>query len=360
MRQGPHQRYGGSTRTMKRVTIVDVANLAGVSMKTVSRVLNREPKVRKSTLEKVEQAMKDLNYHPNSPGRRLASNRTYLVGLVYDNANFNSGYINNIQNGALVSCREEHYDLLLFPSQYGDATLIEHLTALVTEPRVDGLLITPPISDRPDVRALMEKLNTPVVDFARESATESEWTVCTNDREVCADMVQYLSRLGHQHIAFIKSDPDHLATRNRYKGYLDGMRNAGLNVLKSLVYQGNLSYESGIDATLRFMRAKTRPTAIFCANDQMAAGAMKVLHEMGLSIPGDISVVGFDDMPLASQLWPQLTTIRQPLFRMSRLAGKLLIQRLRGESPGDVERVIKAEFVIRDSTGPAPQRGNGS
>ena len=303
--------------------------------------------------------MKELRYAPNSSGRRLASNRTYLVGLVYDNANFNSGYINNVQNGALESCRDEHYDLLLYPSTYNDPTLIEQLTALVTEPRVDGLLITPPISDRPDVRALMEKLKTPVVDFARESVTESEWTVCTNDQEVCAEMVQYLARLGHQRIAFVKGDPTHLATQNRYKGYVDGMRNAGLSVSKSLVYQGNLSYESGIDATLRFMRLKKPPTAIFCANDQTAAGAIKVLHEMGVSIPADISVVGFDDMPLASQIWPQLTTIRQPLFRMSRLAGKLLIQRLRDESPGDVNRVVNAEIIIRDSTGPAPRNGNG-
>lgn len=345
---------------MKTATIVDVASRAGVSTKTVSRVLNREPKVRKSTLDKVEQAMKDLHYHPNSSGRRLASNRTYLVGLIFDNTNFNSGYINNIQNGALESCREEHYDLLLYPSRYGDPTLIEQLTELVTAPRVDGLLITPPISDRADVRELMEKLETPVVDFARESVTESDWTVCTNDREVCAEMVLYLSRLGHERIAFVKGDPDHRATRNRYKGYVDGMRDAGLKVFKSLVDQGNLSYESGIDATLRFMRSKTPPTAIFCSNDQTAAGAIKVIHEMGLSIPGDISIVGFDDVPLASQIWPQLTTIRQPLFRMSRLAGKLLIKRLRGETPGDVDRVINADIIIRDTTGPAPRNGNGA
>ena len=343
---------------MKRSTITDVADHAGVSIKTVSRVLNREPKVRKSTIKKVEQAMKELHYYPNSSGRRLASNRTFLVGLIYDNTNFNTGYINNVQNGSLESCREEHYDLLLYPCKYGDPTLIEQITDLVTAPRVDGLLITPPISDRADVRALMEELNTPFVDFARESVDDFEWTVCTDDQNVCAEMVKYLARLGHQRIAFVKGDPDHRATRNRYKGYLDGMRECGLRVLKSLVIQGNLSYESGIDAALRLLRAKNPPTAIFCANDQTAAGAMKVAHEMGLSIPGDVSIVGFDDVPLASQIWPQLTTIRQPLFRMSRLAGKLLIRRLRGEQPGDVDRVVKAEIVIRDSTGPAPIHHN--
>jgi LacI family transcriptional regulator len=339
---------------MKKATIVDVAKLAGVSIKTVSRVLNREPKVRQTTLDKVERAMKDLSYHPNSSGRRLASNRTYLVGLIYDNTNFNSGYINNIQNGALESCREEHYDLLLYPFRNDDPDLCGQLEELITDNRVDGLLITPPISDRADVRALMEKLETPFVDFSRESADESDWTVCTNDHGVCVEVVMRLARLGHQRIAFVKGDPEHRATQNRYLGFLDGMQQAGLKVLKSLVFQGDLSYESGMDAALRFMRAKTKPTAIFCANDQTAAGAIKVIHEMGLSIPGDISIVGFDDVPLASQIWPQLTTVRQPLFRMSRLAGRLLIKRLRGESPGDEDRVIKADIIVRESTGPAP------
>ncbi len=345
---------------MGRATVVDVAKLAGVSIKTVSRVLNREPSVRKSTLEKVEQAMKDLNYQPNSSGRRLASNRTYLVGLIFDNTKFNSGYINNIQNGALVSCREEHYDLLLYPFKKDDPDLCEQLEKLVTEPRVDGVMLVPPISDRPDVRDMMEKLQTPFVDFSRKSVEDSDWTICTNDREISAEMVVRLARLGHERIAFVKGDPEHCATQNRYTGYLDGMREAGLKVLKSLVAEGNLTYESGIDATLRFLRAKAPPTAIFCANDQTAAGAMKVIHEKGLSIPSDISIVGFDDVPLASQLWPPLTTIRQPLFRMSKLAGKLLIMRLRGQAPDGLDRVVKSEIIVRDSMGPAPNGINAS
>ena len=164
---------------------------------------------------------------------------------------------------------------------------------------------------------------------------------------------------GGGRIAFVKGDPGHAAVLKRYGGYLDGMRESGLEVVKSLAVQGDLSFESGIDCGLRLLRSSPPPTAIFCANDQMAAGIIKVAHEMELSIPGDLSVAGFDDMPLAGQIWPQLTTIRQPLRRMSHLAGSLLIRRLRGEIPDDINRVIKSEIVIRDSTGRAPSNGNG-
>jgi len=339
---------------VKRATIIDVAELAGVSIKTVSRVLNREPKVRNTTIEKVKQAMQTLSYEPNSSGRRLASNRTFLIGLIYDNENANSGYINPIQDGALEYCRSEHYDILLHPCKYRDTTLLSQLRDLVNAPRVDGLLLTPPISDLAEVRGLLRELNTPNVILSRESVTDSDWTVCTDDQNVCADMVKRLARLGHQRIAYVCGHPDHRAMLNRHRGYLDGMRESELTVRKSMIVQGDLTFESGIDSALRLLRSRTRPTAIFCANDQMAAGVIKVAHEKGLSIPGDLSVAGFDDVPLAGQIWPQLTTIRQPLRRMSRLAGKLLIQRLHGESPSDVNRIIKSEIIIRDSTGPAP------
>lgn len=339
---------------MKRATIIDVAKLAGVSIKTVSRVLNREPKVRKLTIEKVENAMQELHYQPNSSGRRLASNRTFLIGLIYDNENANSGYINPIQDGALEVCQSEHYDILLHPCQCEDPTLLDQLRDLITSPRVDGLLLTPPISDMAEVRSLLKELDTPNVVLSRESVTDTDWTVCTDDQNVCADMVKHLSRLGHQRIGYLRGHPDHHAMVNRYNGYLDGMRNSGLKIVKSMILPGDLTYESGIDSALHLLRSRTPPTAIFCANDQMAAGVIRVAHELGLSVPGDLSVAGFDDVPLAGQIWPQLTTIRQPLRRMSRLAGKLLIQRLRGESPGDVNRIIDSELVIRESTGRAP------
>ncbi|MEM9529337.1 MAG: LacI family DNA-binding transcriptional regulator [Pseudomonadota bacterium] len=338
--------------TTKKATINDVAEQAGVSIKTVSRVLNREPKVRDSTRERVEEAMKRLNYRPNSPGRMLAGSRTYLLGLIY---NANSSYSASIQNGVLKTCRQEHYDLLIHPCTYTDPTLLEQITELVTAPRVDGLLLIPPIADLTAVRQTVRQLNIPSVAMSSEPQEPGDWTVGTNDRQVCREMVRHLVRLGHQKIAFVSGHPDHRAMANRHRGYLEGMADAGLKVRKSHVIQGGNTYESGIDCAVRLLRLAQRPTAIFCANDHMAAGVIKVAHETGLKIPSDLSIAGFDDIPMASQIWPALTTVRQPLDEMASAAARLLIDALQGQSVPQLNPVVEATIVARDSTGPAPR-----
>jgi LacI family transcriptional regulator len=335
----------------QRATINDVAALAGVSIKTVSRVLNHEPRVRAATLGRVEAAIRTLNYRPNSSARMLAGKRCYLVGLIY---NANSSYITSIQNGVLEACKDKHYDLLIHPCRYAEPGFLKELSDLITAPKVDGLLLTPPIADIADVQELMRRLETPNVVISHGSTTGPEWTVCTNDREVCAETVAHLAALGHRRIAFLRGHPDHKAVASRYDGFVDGMKTAGIDVSAALVVQGDNGFQSGVDGAKTLLRRKERPTAIFCANDHMAAGAMKVAHDIGLSIPGDLSVAGFDDIPLAKQIWPQLTTVRQPLHTMARLAGEILIQRLHGTPPAGRHQVVASELVIRDSTGPAP------
>jgi LacI family transcriptional regulator len=345
----------------RKSTISDVAALAGVSIKTVSRVLNREPKVRPATRERVEAAMQELRYRPNSPGRMLASRRSYILGLVY---NANSSYITSIQNGALDACRQQHYDLLIHPCHYRDPAITEEIAELVTSAKVDGLLLTPPVSDLVSVRTLMSELQVPLVSISQGSiaqgsisqgsASADDWAVGTNDREVSAELTAYLVRLGHRRIAFVKSHPDHKAMTNRFRGFRDGMQAAGLGIESRWAVQGENTFESGRRAGEQLLDSGVRPTAIFCANDHMAAGVMAVAHERGLAIPRELSVAGFDDIPLASQIWPALTTVRQPLREMAGLAAELLIQRLRNR-PGDkLARVVEATLVLRASTGPAP------
>ena len=334
----------------RRATITDVADLAKVSVKTVSRVLNHEPNVKPSTRERVRQAMQHLGYRPNSPARMLAGSRTYLLGLIYSAS---SSYISSIQNGVLAACRKEHYDLLIHPCHYTEPSLLDEIREFVEMPRVDGLILVPPLSDLADVQALLTELNVPNVAISRGPGSDAEWSVHTNDREVSKDMVRHLSRLGHQRIAFVRGHPDHKTMDNRYRGFLEGMAEAELPVDDGLVLQGENTFESGIDCALRLVRATPRPTAIFCANDHMAAGAIKVAHERRLAIPADVSIAGFDDLPLAAQIWPQLTTVRQPLEDMASLAASQLIRHLRGE-PADPHRVVAAELVVRQSTGPAP------
>ncbi len=337
---------------MKRATIDDVARLAAVSIKTVSRVLNREPKVRDSTRQRVLEAMEALKYRPNSSARRLAGNRSYLLGLLYDNPS--PSYVTNIQNGVLAACKDEHYDLLIYPCSHSDPSLLDEISELITSVRVDGLLLTPPVSDMAVVRKHLRKLKAPNVVISLAGDSRSKWTVGTNDREICAEMVSYLAGLGHQRIAFVMGHPDHKAIADRFEGFKDGMQDNGLKILKSLCAQGYNTFASGVECGRRLLSRKHPPTAIFCANDDMATGVMKVADEMNLPIPAELSVAGFDDSPLACQIWPLLTTIRQPTSDMAYLAGKLLIRRLRGESPAGVKKVLVSELVIRESTGPVP------
>ena len=338
---------------MKKATIDDVARLADVSIKTVSRVLNHEPKVRESTQDRVLEAMEALKYSPNSSARRLAGNRSYLLGLLYDNPS--ASYIIGIQDGLLDACKDDHYDILIQPCQSNDPGLLEEIEELVTSVRVDGLVLTSPISDMESVRQLLRTLNAPNVVLSPSIEADPKWAVRTNDREICAEMVHYLVSLGHERIAFVMGHPDHKAINERFEGYKDGMRENGLKTRKSYCVQGYNSFDSGVAAARKLLSRKVSPTAIFFATDDMAAGMLKLAHELKMVVPRDLSVVGFDDIPLAKQVWPFLTTIRQPVHDMAKLAGELLIKRLRGESPEGVQQILNSELVIRDSTGPVPK-----
>ena len=338
---------------MKRATIDDVARLAGVSIKTVSRVLNHEPTVRDSTQERVRAVMETLKYSPNSSARRLAGNRSYLLGLLYDNPSAN--YITSIQEGVLKVCKDEHYDMFIHPCSRSHPALLTEISDLLSLRKVDGLLLTAPISDMQSVRKMLRKMQAPNVVIEPSEPGGSKWTVGTNDRDSCAAMVHHFAGLGHKRIAFVLGHPDHLALTNRFEGFEAGMKESGLKVLKSLCVQGYNSFDSGVDCGRRLLSRTKLPTAIFCANDDMAAGVMRVAHEMNLSIPDDLSVAGFDDIPLARQTWPLLTTVRQPVHEMAELATRLLISRLRGETPEGVKRIMPSELVIRNSTGPVPQ-----
>ena len=337
---------------MKKNTITDVAKLAGVSIKTVSRVLNQEPNVRPATREKVAGAIKQLDYRPSTSARSLAGNRSFLLGLLYDNPS--ASYVTKIQNGVLRTCRAQHYDLLIHPCDYKNPGLENEIEDHLRNARLDGLILTPPLTDRQDLLDFLDERETPYVLVSPSSNSKFRWAVGTNDRTVCSQMMQYLCGLGHERIAFILGHPDHSALANRFNGYQDGLKDCGLPMRKSLCVQGFNSFESGVDCARKLLSRKNPPTAIFACNDDMAAGAIKAAHELGLSVPGKLSVAGFDDIPLASQIWPSLTTVRQPMQRLGELAAALLIRRFRGQSPEEVSRVIDSELVERDSTGPAP------
>ncbi|MDX1403573.1 MAG: LacI family DNA-binding transcriptional regulator [Woeseiaceae bacterium] len=343
---------------MTKVTIDQVAELAGVSIKTVSRVVNREPNVRESTKAKVEAAIIQLNYRPNLSARNLASRRTHLIGLIYDDPSAydipTAGYVMRMQEGTLRACRKAHYELLIHPCNYRKKDLNRELADLIEQARPAGIILAAPLSNMPKIVSAIESTGTPCVRMSPGRTDDTALSVATNDREISAELTRHLVSLGHTKIAYITGHPSHKAVANRFAGYRDGLRQSGLEFSKELVVKGDNSFSSGEIAAKDLLNRKNRPTAVFAANDDMAVAAMGVALRMGLTVPEDISFAGFDDIALTRQVYPNLTTIRQPLSAMSERAADILINSADRASNAGITEIVPATLVIRESTGPAP------
>lgn len=334
-----------------RVRIEDVAAEAGVSMKTVSRVLNNEPNVSARTRALVEGAVGRLNYRPHPSARVLAGRRSYLVAMLFDNPS--SNYLMEIELGVLDACRSQHYNLMLAPLVYDDKAVVADVESLVVQSRLDGVVLTPPITDD---AALLRRLDELGVPYASISAKEDNRRtgVVVDETGAVRAMMAHLVALGHRRIAHVKGHPAHGASGWRLAGYREGLKRAGLRYDPALVVDGEFSYASGHAAANALLDLPRRPTAIFAANDDMAAGAICAIGERGLSVPHDISVCGFDDTPIAHQIYPPLTTVRQPTREMGRLAALELLKEVRERGSGGIVDVPYA-LKLRRSTGPARQ-----
>ncbi len=343
---------------MHTATIDDVAQLAGVSIKTVSRVVNGEPNVRESTRRKVQEAIARLNYRPNLAARNLATKSSHLITLIYDDPSAyeapSAGYVIRMQQGALQACRTASFDLLIHPCRYGEPDVGQQIKALIERVRPDGIVLAAPLSNIEQVVTAVAATGTRFVRVSPGDAGDDEFIVATNDREVSAEMTRYLASLGHRKIAFITGHASHKAVANRFLGYKDGLRQRGIPYSEDLVVAGDNSIGSGEKAAYQLLDKADRPTAIFAANDDMAAGVIRVAFNLGLDVPGELSVAGCDDVALARQIFPALTTIRQPLSQMAGHATLSLIRQSFGEAPKTEAEIIYGSLKIRESTGPAP------
>jgi LacI family transcriptional regulator len=334
---------------MVKATIDDVAELAGVSIKTVSRVFNNEPNVRAVTREKVEAAIAELNYRPNLSARSLAGNKSFVLALVYGHPG--AHYVLDIQEGILEVCRPQSYELVVHPGVHQDKNLVKDITEFILEKRIDGVMLTPPISDHMGVINSLRKHNIPLVRVAPTENKSLSPYVETNDQESSYDMTCQLIALGHQRIGFIAGHPDHRAISLRFEGYKAALIENHIAIDKHLIRQGDNSFESGEEAAKYLLSLEPKPTAIFAANDDMAAGVIMVAHQMGLKIPQQVSVSGFDDTPVARQLWPALTTIRQPLRQMAKKATELLLKQIKGKDVQLPASILSSCIIVRESTG---------
>jgi len=342
---------------MSKITINVVAAKANVSKKTVSRVLNNEPNVSDETRKKVTDIAEDLGYKPNPLARGLASNQSFILALLYDNPNTN--YINNIQTGALKICQDEEYHLLIHPCKASSKELVNNVAELISHSRLDGLVLTPPLSDFPELINFLLANKTP---FVRIGATENltcSSAVVSNDEQTSFEMTQYLISLGHTAIGFVKGHPQHNSAAERFLGFQRALKSANIKIHEQWVQQGDYTFNSGENCARQILTMAEKPSAIFCSNDYMAAGVLKVANQLEISVPHQLSVTGFDDAPISRHIWPTISTIQQPVEDMARQATELLIEKLKITDSKYATLSLESRLLKRESTSP-PFKGKKS
>lgn len=337
----------------KRITITEVAERAGVSIKTVSRVLNRESNVSNATRDKVLSAAEALSYAPHISARRLAAQRSFIIALLYRDDDVNH-YIPDIQHGALDLCRERGYNVLLHPCIGGIDNAVAEVRDLARHALIDGLIVTPPLADSRKLLTEMLEIGVPFARVSQLHRGELSPSISVGDRSGAYVMVKHLAALGHKSIGFIVGPKDQGSSIDRLQGFRDAVRDCALTANDAWVSHGDFTFESGIRGATAILSSKVRPTAIFASNDDMAAGALLVAHRHGYEIPKDLSVVGFDDIPMSQRLWPPLTTMRQPTKSAARAATEMLLNCLDSGDLTPVNRELPAELVVRESAGPPP------
>ncbi|WP_296596992.1 LacI family DNA-binding transcriptional regulator [Phenylobacterium sp.] len=340
----------GGVETRRRATINDIARLAGVSKKTVSRVINASPFVRADTREKIEAVIAELGYVPDPQARGLAYGRAFLIGLVYDNPN--PQYVVNMQLGLLDAMKGSGFELVVHPCDRASPTFLDDLRGFVERQRLFGVVLTPSVSEDERAAALMNEIGCAYVRVASVSLDKAEHMIETRDRLGGREAAAHLADLGHTRIAFVSGPPTFRSSHERRSGFEEALEERGLHLAKAYAVEGAYTYESGIERGRELLSMAQPPTAIFAGNDEMAAGVLQAARQLGRRVPEDVSVVGFDDFQIASRLWPTLTTVRTPTREIGRLAAERLMGR---DDTGRDPKSRLPSLVVRESTAAPPK-----
>ena len=334
---------------MGRSTIMDVADRAGASIKTVSRVINGEPHVRPAMRAKIEAAIAALEFVPNSAARSLASTKSFVIGAFFDNPS--PSYIVALQRGAMAACREAGFHLVVEEVDSSATDLAGQMRDMLANSRLDGVILSPPLTDNPVVLDAIEAKGLHYVRLAPVSFHGRSSSVTIDDRAAAVEIARHLWSLGHRSFAVVTGPESHGCSAPRLEGFLESISALGGDPQQVRLAPGDFSFRSGMEAGHRLLAAPNRPTAIFASNDDMAAGVLAAAGKLELQVPRDISVVGYDDSAIAEQVWPPLTTIRQPIALMAAESARLLIEP--GKSRQIHEVPTAFEMVVRGSTGRA-------
>lgn len=331
----------------RAATINDIARLAGVSKKTVSRVINQSPLVRADTREKVETLMREVGYVPDPMARGLAFRRSFLIGMIYDNPT--AQYIVDIQYGALDALRDSGFELIVHPCDSRSPGYIDGVRRFVQLQKLHGVMLVPRVSEDQALADMLDELGCRYARIAAVALDSPERMVVTHDRDGGAEVADYLQTLGHRELAMITGPATYRSAMERSEGFIGALRRRGIEIPPERLAEGGYTFESGVAAAERLLALSAPPTAIFCGNDEMAAGVYRVAVRAGVRIPQQLSVVGYDDSPLATRLWPPLTTVRRDTRDTGRMAAALLLQ---NSTASGVRLSVRPHLVVRDSCGP--------
>ncbi|MXP43896.1 LacI family DNA-binding transcriptional regulator [Altererythrobacter sediminis] len=346
-------RKRNSRRSNAAPTIADVAREAECSPMTVSRVINGEENVRAGTREQVLAAIDKLNYVPNRAARSLAGGAQLRIALLFDNPS--ASYLSEFLMGALeeASKRDIHLVVQSCETVPESKTLISKLV----DGGIVGFILPPPLCDDQSVLDQIRDSGGIAVAVGPGRATGSHGAVLIDEFQAAFDMTRHIIGLGHKRIGFIIGNPEQMASGQRLEGYRAAMNEAGLEISDSLIAQGQFTYRSGMTAAERLLSVDRPPTAIFASNDDMAAATVAMAHRRHLDVPNDITVCGFDDTELASSIWPELTTIRQPIREMTAQAVAMIAKVYKQKTPASrakCEQVTLAYKLVRRNSDAGP------
>ena len=339
-----------------KLTITDIAKMAGVSKKTVSRVINHSGLVKQDTRDRILKIVAEYDFRPDPQARALALRRSHLIAFISNQPT--PQYIVSMQSGVLEAVSGTPYEIVIRPCDRSSPTLYDEIEELVTHQKLFGVILTPSISEDDELIGRLRRIKCPYVRIAAVSLDSPENMIETHDYVGAAEAAKHISTLGHTRIAHIRGPETFLSAKERLRGFRVGLAEFALHVEEKYLLTGGYTFESGVECGKQLFEMDEPPTAVFCGNDEMAVGVYKAAREAGVRSPEDISVIGFDDSPIAERIWPTLTSVRLPIEHMGRIAAQLLVSnhdRMAMEPPRAVS--VMPSLVIRDSTGAPPGDG---
>lgn len=331
----------------RKPTMGDVARLAGVSKKTVSRVINDSPQVNDATRAGIKALISDIGYKPDPQARGFAFRRSYLVGMIYDNPT--PQYVVNVQLGILDGLKGTDFELVVHPCNRNSDTFIEDARKFIEMQKLYGVVLTPSVSEDERLAETLREIGCAYVRVASVELDMQRRMIVTNDRAGSREAARHLAGLGHSRIAMIAGRRSFRSAHERQSGFEDGLAEFGFRPPKRYLLQGDYTFESGLARGADLLDLDPPPTAVFAANDEMAAGVLQALHVAGLKAPEDLSIVGFDDFETATRVWPRLTTVRTPARKIGLLAAQSLLAFGDEEVPPGPNQTIP-ELIVREST----------